>query len=167
MSISSDTKGAHTASATEIPDQIEKKVLLKAPRAKVWRVITNMDDFRKWFGIREVDGTFEPGARLRMVPIEEYNCEEFHMFVERMEKERLFSWRWHPGAPDSKVNYAAEPTTLVVLQLEDAPGGTLLTITESGFRQISLARRAAVFGENSQGWDFQAKSLENYVAQAG
>ena len=165
MNTSTDVRAAQ-AQAAGIPDKIEKQVLLRASRAKVWRVLTNMDDFKGWFGIVEVEGSFEPGARLRMVPVPEYNCEEFYMFVERMEKERLFSWRWHPGAPDAKVNYSAEPTTLVVLELADAPGGTMLTITESGFRQVSLARRAGVFSQNTEGWDFQAASLEKYVAQA-
>jgi uncharacterized protein YndB with AHSA1/START domain len=150
-----------------LPDKIEKKILLRASRAKVWRILTRIEDFRKWFGVQESEGSFEPGARVRMVPIEEYGGGEYYLFVEQMEKERLFSWRWHPGALDPKANYATEPTTLVVFQLEDAPGGTLLTITETGFRHISLARRAAVFGENTQGWDIQAKSLEDYVAQAG
>jgi uncharacterized protein YndB with AHSA1/START domain len=167
MNTTTDVRGTQPQGVPGVPDRIEKKVLLRAPRAKVWRVLTNIDDFRKWFGVQESEGSFEPGARLRMVPLAEYNCGEFYVFVEQMEKERLFSWRWHPGALDPKANYAAEPTTLVVFQLEDAQGGTMLTITESGFRHVSLARRAAVFGENAEGWDFQAKQLENYVAQAG
>jgi uncharacterized protein YndB with AHSA1/START domain len=166
MNTTSDIRGTQPQGAAGVPDRIEKKVLLRAPRSKVWRVLTDIDEFRNWFGVSESEGSFAPGARLRMVPIEEYGCGEFYVFVEQMDKERLFSWRWHPGALDPKANYAAEPTTLVVFQLEDAPGGTMLTITESGFRHISLARRAAVFGENSQGWDFQAASLEKYVAQA-
>jgi hypothetical protein len=90
----------------------------------------------------------------------------FDIFVQEMQPEHLFTWRWHPGAHDSSLDYTNEPMTLVAFKLADAEGGTLLTITESGFDDISLARRAKVFGQNNQGWDDQVKNLERYVSQA-
>jgi hypothetical protein len=43
MKISSDTsKGTST-------DRIEKQILLKAPRSRVWRAVSNADEFGKWF----------------------------------------------------------------------------------------------------------------------
>ena len=32
------------------PDRIEKKVLLRAPRAKVWRALSDSAEFGLWFG---------------------------------------------------------------------------------------------------------------------
>ena len=63
-------------------------------------------------------------------------------WVERIEPERLFSFRWHPAAIDPKVDYSKEATTTVEFRLEDAPEGTLLTVTESGFQSLPAARRA-------------------------
>jgi hypothetical protein len=102
---------------------------------------------------------------MHMRASEEYGG-NFDIFVEQVEPEHLFSWRWHPGAREPSLDYAKEPTTLVVFKLADAAGGTLLTIAESGFDAISLARRAKVFGQNNQGWDDQIKNLERYVNQA-
>jgi hypothetical protein len=67
---------------------------------------------------------------------------------------------------DAAVDYSKEPTTLVVFELEEASGGTMLTITESGFDQIPLDRRAKAFASNEQGWTAQAKLIEKYLALA-
>jgi hypothetical protein len=82
----------------------------------------------------------------------------------RMEPERLFSWRWHPAAIDTSVDYSDEPTTLVVFELTEVDGGTLLTVVESGLDKIPLARRATVFRSNSSGWDEQMRNIEKHVA---
>jgi hypothetical protein len=63
----------------------------------------------------------------------------FDITIERMEPERLFSWRWHPHPVEPGVDYSTEPTTLVVFELGEAPGATMLTVIESGFGQVPLA----------------------------
>lgn len=144
---------------------IERKVLLRAPRSRVWDAVTDVKKFCQWFGCSAAEGEFTPGAKLLMGASPEYGG-DFYIHVQQMQPEYLFSWRWHPGARDPSVDYQKEPTTLVEFKLADAEGGTLLTITESGFDAISLARRAKVFGENNQGWDDQVRNLERYVNQA-
>jgi Activator of Hsp90 ATPase homolog 1-like protein len=62
------------------------------------------------------------------------------------------------------VDYSHEPTTLVVFELEETRGGTLLRLTESGFDKIPASRRAEAFRMNSNGWDSQMVNIENYVA---
>jgi uncharacterized protein YndB with AHSA1/START domain len=32
-------------------DRIEREVLLKAPRARVWRALSNAEEFGDWFGV--------------------------------------------------------------------------------------------------------------------
>ena len=146
--------------------KVEKRVMLRAPRSRVWQAITEVSKFCEWFGLEKNDGTFAPGARLHMVASNEIDGGDFDMTVEQMQPEHLFSWRWHPGAHDPAVDYSQEATTLVVFDLADAPGGTRLTITESGFDQISLQRRARVYGENDRGWDHQTERLARYVNEA-
>ena len=87
------------------------------------------------------------------------------MKIERLEPENLFSYRWHPYAVDPKNDYSSEPMTLVEFRLEDANDGTVLTIVESGFDRIPLARRAEAFKMNDGGWNGQIKNIERYVAQ--
>jgi len=157
-------------------DRIEKKIVLKAPLARVWRAISDSAEFGAWFGMR-FQAPFAPGARMRGVIVpttvnpevasaqKQYEGTPFEIVIEQMEPERLFSFRWHPGAVDPNVDYSQEPTTLVVFSLEEVPGGVLLTVAESGFDQIPLARRAQTFQRNEQGWSIQMLLIEAYLAK--
>jgi len=158
-------------------DRIEKKVLLRAPRARVWRALTDAGEFGRWFGVK-FDGPFTPGALQRGVIVpttvdaavaraqQPYEGKPFELTVERIEPERLFAFRWHPFAVEAGVDYSREPTTLVVFTLEDAADGVMLTVTESGFDRIPLARRATAFSANEGGWAMVVTLIEKHLAQA-
>ena len=160
-----------------VTDRIEKKILLRAPRARVWKALTDAKDFGTWFGVR-FDGPFVPGALQRGVIVptavdaevaraqEPYTGQAFEITIERIEPERLFAFRWHPFAVDPAVDYASEPATLVTFTLEEVEGGVLLTVTESGFDRIPLARRAQAFASNEGGWEHQTKLIEKYLRLA-
>jgi uncharacterized protein YndB with AHSA1/START domain len=160
-----------------VTDRIEKSVLLKAPQERVWQAISDSKRFGDWFGVT-FDAPFAPGARVvgtlsgttvdseiakRM---EGYAGMRFEFVVDRIEPKHHFSYRWHPFAIDTSVDYSDEPMTLVAFDLEEAPGGTLLTIVESGFDSIPLARRADAFEANGEGWATQTSLIEKYLALA-
>jgi uncharacterized protein YndB with AHSA1/START domain len=159
-----------------VTDRIEKKVLIHAPRSRVWRAISDVKEFREWFGVR-FDRPFAPGATMRGILVgtsvdpqiaeaqQRHKAIPFDVTIDRIEPERTLSFRWHPYAINPAVDYSTEPTTLIVFALEDAPGGTMLTVTESGFDQIPLARRAEAFTSNEQGWSIMLGLVEKYVAQ--
>ena len=44
-------------------DRIEKRILLRAPRARVWRALTDAEEFGAWFGVK-LKGSFAAGSRL-------------------------------------------------------------------------------------------------------
>jgi uncharacterized protein YndB with AHSA1/START domain len=152
-------------SITTATDRIEKQIVLRAPRARVWRALTSADEFGSWFGAK-VAGPFTPGARIRG-PVTHKGYEHLTMdfTIERMEPERLFSWRWHPGAIDPSAAYDAEPATLVTFELHDAPEGTLLTVVESGFDGLPPARRASAYRDNEGGWTAQMENIQRHVGQ--
>jgi uncharacterized protein YndB with AHSA1/START domain len=156
-------------------DRIEKKIVLHAPRKRVWRALTDSAEFGSWFGMK-FDGPFLPGATMRGVIVpttvnaevakaqKAYEGLPVEILIERMEPERLFSFRWHPYAIERGVDYSAEPTTLIEFVLEEGADGVILTVTESGFEQIPLARRVKAFTANERGWGMMVKLLEGYVA---
>jgi uncharacterized protein YndB with AHSA1/START domain len=158
-------------------DRIEKKILLRASRARVWRALTDASEFGSWFGMK-IHGAFVAGARVQATIVgtkvdpavaELQKAHEglaFEISVDRIEPQRLFSFRWHPHAIERGVDYSAEPTTLVVFELEESEGGVLLTVTESGFDGIPLERRAKAFTANEQGWGMVVKLVEKHLAQA-
>jgi uncharacterized protein YndB with AHSA1/START domain len=145
-------------------DRIERKIVLRAPRSRVWRAITNAEEFGTWFRMN-LEGEFAEGGTITgRITHPGYEHVTLDMRVERIEPERYFAYRWHPYAIDLAVDYSAEPTTLVEFTLEDTEGGTALTIVESGFDRIPLARRAEAFRMNDQGWAGQMKNLERHVS---
>jgi uncharacterized protein YndB with AHSA1/START domain len=158
-------------------DRIVKKILLRAPIARVWRALSDATEFGAWFGVK-FDGPFMAGSKLRGVIVpttvnaevaaaqKPYEGTPFEITVEQMEPERLFSFRWHPYAVQPGVDYSQEPTTLVVFSLEQVADGVMLTVTESGFDQIPLERRAKAFSANEGGWSMQMKLIEAYVVRA-
>jgi uncharacterized protein YndB with AHSA1/START domain len=147
-------------------DRIEKRFVVKAPRARVWKAIADFEQFGAWFGVKLESG-FEAGKAVRgKITFPGYEHLTLEMKVEKLEPERLFSYRWHPYAVDPKVDYSAEPTTLVEFSLEDGEGGTHVTIVESGFEGVPLARRAEAFRMNEGGWTAQALNLERHVAKS-
>jgi uncharacterized protein YndB with AHSA1/START domain len=144
-------------------DRIEKKVLLRAPKARVWRALTNADEFGTWFRVA-MEGPFEVGRVAKgRITHPGYEHLVMEVTVERMDPEAVFAFRWHPYAIDPAVDYSKEPTTLVEFRLEDAPGGTMLTVVESGFDRIPASRRADAFRMNDEGWSAQVENLRRHV----
>jgi uncharacterized protein YndB with AHSA1/START domain len=155
-------------------DRIEKRILLRAPVARVWRAISDSQQFGSWFGVR-FPGPFVSGAPLSgsITPTsvdpevaelqKPHEGKAFNIWVERIEPLRLFSFRWHPYGVEPGVDYAREPTTLVEFALQETADGTLLTISESGFDRIPLERRATAFAANEGGWSHQVRLIEKYL----
>lgn len=158
-------------------DRIEKKILLRAPLSRVWRALTDTKEFESWFGVK-FPIPFTPGAAMRGVIVgtavdpevakaqKGFAEKPFEITIEQMIPERLFSFRWHPHAVEPGVDYSKEPTTLIVFTLEQVAGGVELTVTESGFDQIPLARRAKAFQANDQGWGIVVTLIDRYLAHA-
>jgi uncharacterized protein YndB with AHSA1/START domain len=145
-------------------DRIEKSVVLRAPRARVWQALTDAEAFGQWFGV-EVAGPFAPGARVTgRVTHRGYEHLPFEVTIERMEPERLLAWRWHPHSVDPDVDYSAEPATLVVFELTDVADGTQLEVVESGFDGIPLSRRATAYRGNDEGWAQQMVAIERHLS---
>lgn len=146
-------------------DRIEKHVVLRTPRTRVWRAISDAEQFGKWFRV-QMEGPFVEGQPARgKLTYPGYEHLTLEMQIERIEPEYYFAFRWHPHAVDPKIDYSQEPTTLVEFRLEDTKDGTRLTIIESGFDRVPLSRRAEAFRMNDGGWAEQLVNIERYVAE--
>src|SRR5262245_18562693 len=155
-------------------DRIEKKVVLRAPRDRVWNAIADAKQFGTWFGV-ELDGSFVAGtklnARIRPTKVDaetaktqqKFDGMAFAITVERVDAMRELAFRWHPFAIEPNVDYSSEPTTLVQFVLDEVAGGTQLTITESGFDRLPPERRAKAFEANDSGWQKQTELLAKYL----
>ncbi|MEW6273258.1 MAG: SRPBCC family protein [Thermodesulfobacteriota bacterium] len=169
------------------PDKIEKEVTLRAPVSRVWRALTDAEEFGAWFGVK-LDGPFVAGKAVRgtfqgevdeeailayqrqlgLPPSKVKIPDENVVFctVERLEPERYFSFRWIPYGIDAEADPEREPTTLVEFRLAPVPEGTRLTIVESGFERVPAHRRERAFRMNEGGWEAQASNVARYVERA-
>jgi uncharacterized protein YndB with AHSA1/START domain len=151
---------------TTSTDRIEKQIVLKAPRSRVWQAISDAKEFGEWFQVDMSGVEFKAGHPVHAkMTYPGHEGMPFEMVVARIEPEQLFSFRWHPYGIDPDVDYSSDPMTLIEFVLEDVDGGTKLTITESGFDAIPLARRAEAFRSNSEGWGIQIQNIEAYVTR--
>ena len=149
---------------TQTTDRIETQVTIKAPRSRVWRAVSDPKEFGEWFKVDMSGVKFLPGQAVQAkMTYPGYEGMPFEMVIDRMEPERLFSFRWHPYGIDPNYDYADEPLTLIEFVLEEVDAGTKLTITESGFDNVPLSRRAEAFRMNSEGWAIQAENVRKYV----
>jgi len=145
--------------------RIEKRIELKAPVSRVWRALTDAREFGEWFLVA-LDGPFAPGQVSRgHITYPGYEHVRWEAVVRKMEPERLFSYTWHPYSIDPNIDYSKEEPTLVEFRLEPIAGGTLLTVTESGFEKIPGDRRLEAIRKNDGGWTEQMKNIERYVAK--
>lgn len=142
-------------------DRIERSIRIAAPRSRVWRALTQAEEFGRWFGARLAGQEFRPGARVRgQITICKYEHVWFDVVVERLEPQTLFSFRWHPYAVEKDVDYSRETPTLVTFRLEaEGEHATLLTVVESGFDQVPPHRRFEAFRMNSAGWEGQLANI--------
>lgn len=144
-------------------DSIYKEITLRAPLERVWRALTDRTEFGEWFGVL-LDGPFRVGEKITG-QITHPGCEHmaFEAWVERMDLEQCFAFRWQPHATDPEHDYSNEPSTLVEFRIEEADGGTRLTVTESGFDAIPEEHRGAAFMRNEGGWSEQMKNIASHV----
>ena len=147
--------------------KIERKTVIRAPRSRVWRALTDVREFCVWFHTETGDRAFRAGEPITMMSIHEgpYYGVKFIIHVVEMTPEESFSWRWHPAPNPAGEDLSGEPMTLVEFHLEDVEGGTLVTVTETGFDQLLPHRQAQVFGQNERGWQAQMVSLEQYLGE--
>lgn len=155
-------------------DRIEKEVVLRAPLERVWRAISDADQFGQWFGVR-FDGPFVEGASVTGVitptTVDEdvARMQEPHVGktdtwqIVAIEPQRRLAYRWHPYPAEAGADEEV-PTTLVEFTLAETDDGVLLRIVESGFDKIPAERRAAAFEGNSQGWAKQTELVRKYLA---
>jgi uncharacterized protein YndB with AHSA1/START domain len=146
--------------------RIDRSIEIKAPPKRVWRALSNADELSAWFQVK-IEGKLAPNSDVWMTSTHaQHSGMRFRVWIKEMTPPQRMVWEWHPGAIDPKVDYSREPRTTVTFTLEPSGEGTKLSVSETGFDEISLARRAKVFEDNKQGWAEVLVWLQKYVEAA-
>lgn len=144
-------------------DRIEKQVEITAPVERVWKALTDHEEFGAWFKVK-LDGPFVEGeTSTGHMTWPGYEHLRWTAVVKTIEPMTRFAFTWHPYAIQQDVDYSNEEPTLVEFVLEPTPTGTLVKVSESGFDKVPEARRELAFRMNEKGWATQVERVKNYV----
>ena len=111
-----------------------------------------------------IDGVFEVGNVVNCGSTYEGNeAFQWQKLIRAVDPKSYFAFSWSPGETGADLYSQNAGETLVEFRLTSTDTGTRLVITESGFENLPAAAREQSFRMNSDGWDAQAKNIENYV----
>ncbi len=145
------------------PDNIVKTVELNAPIEQVWKALTDYKEFGSWFLVA-LDQPFEIGGKSTgRMTYPGHEQVPWLAYIESMEPQRLFSFRWYDSEDPSIAPDETQPGLLVEFELHQTPMGTRLTITESGFSKLPESRRIELMRGNQEGWNIQGENLTRYL----
>lgn len=132
--------------------RIDRSIEIGAPAERVWQALTDAAELSAWFQV-SIDGEIAPGSEVWMTSVLPGHAgQRFLVRFAELSFPRRVVWQWHPGEVDPGVDYSREPRTTVTFDLQPIDGGTRLVVSETGFDQIALERRAKVYEDNRQGW---------------
>lgn len=136
---------------TTLQDSITRIVTYPHPIDRVWDAITNPGHLAHWMCSTVEPFTLEPGEVIHFA----WDNERYRARITLVEPPATLAWRWRPGSGEDSTRSLEEqgPLTTVTFHLESVPGGTRLTLTETGFTALSEARNRSALTENNEGWD--------------
>ncbi len=143
---------------------IEKQITIKAPISKVWGALTDAKQFGQWFKV-DLHSDFVAGKTTKGKNKTKGFEMEMVFHIKDIKPQNYFSYAWIPFPMDQKFDYSKEEPTLVEFFLEEAKGGTLLKVKESGFNKITASRRAEAFKMHTGGWEAQLQNIEKFLAE--
>jgi uncharacterized protein YndB with AHSA1/START domain len=140
-------------------DSIEREILIQAPVAVVWTVVTEPEQIAGWFS-DAVELDLRPGGEALFHWRDHESAVEGR--VERVEPPHLFSFRWVVGAGGKLDEHNS---TLVEFRLSAEGEGTRLTVVESGFAALAVpeGERRRHYEDHTRGWDREVGDLSDYV----
>jgi uncharacterized protein YndB with AHSA1/START domain len=142
---------------------IEREIYVEAPPAVVYEVVSSPEHVRQWW---PDDAHYEvvPGSEGEIVfgdPRAGGAVVAFTVLEARAP--HTFSFRWtHPAGSTA----APGNSLLVTFELTPSGGGTLLRMTESGFREMGweVAVLEQQYHEHVTGWDHYLPRIAPYAA---
>jgi uncharacterized protein YndB with AHSA1/START domain len=142
---------------------IEREVFVDASPDVVFDVVSRPEHIAEWWSDEaEIHSVGEHGHVVFRQPAPQSDNIVPLMVVE-LDKPRRFSFRWDyaPG-----VNPAEDNSLLVTFDLRPSGAGTVVTMTETGFREQGweAAVLEAKYLDHVSGWDYFVPRIGEYTA---
>ena len=143
-----------------IQDSIQRELVLRAPRKRVFNAIADPKLIVNWFP-DAVEGTLKKGER-SVFDFGDFGKVALHVVAS--DPDHYFAYRWVPSVGASEDDPLKHANTLVEFFLEEIPEGTKLMLKESGFSSLPKDVIEKSLADNNEGWDTMLARLEKYMA---
>jgi uncharacterized protein YndB with AHSA1/START domain len=143
-------------------DVITREIVVKAPKDRVYRAITDPKQIVTWFPDK-IEGILEVGEKPIFVFTE--HSHRAQIYVESAKPFEYFAYRWVPGGTDVIGDVLTLPNTLVEFIIEESADGTKVTLKESGFSTLPPEVAESSFNQNSGGWEYMIGRLEKELSK--
>ncbi len=134
---------------------VRRTIRIGAPIEQVWAAVTEPAHISKWFGTAVLDGAGVGASGSLTFP--DYGSVPLR--IEAIDSPRMVAYRW--GNDDALGDLADEVdpdhSTVFTFTLESVPGGTQLTVVETGFETTSDP--SANLESHREGWDSELDKL--------
>ena len=142
---------------------IEREIRVEASPEVVFDVVSKPEHLSQWWPDQARYDPAPGSAGEIVFGADAGDCTVVGFTVVDADPPRTFSFRWtHPSGEVA----ATGNSLLVTFELTPSRGGTLLRMTESGFREMgwSAAVLEQQYNEHITGWDFYLPRLAPYAA---
>jgi uncharacterized protein YndB with AHSA1/START domain len=138
----------------DVPNEVRRELAIRAPRERVWAAFTQPDELVRWFPTKraKIDAWRSGDALFEW----EESMDE--AVVDVVEPPSRLVFRWRPAG-------LVRPHTTVSFTLE-TPGGTRLTLVESGFASLPDQIAQQSQDGNDAGWAGELRELQAYLEAA-
>ena len=145
-------------------DKIERDILINAPLARVWALITQAEHLGTWFGDAGAEIDLREGGELEL-RWEKHGTTRGR--IEHVDEPTAFAFRWAPYKDPGGAEPVAGNSTLVEFTLVPEGDGTRVRVVETGFASLdtSSAQQAHNYEANSKGWSLELDELAAYATR--
>ena len=143
-------------------DHITRQIQIDADPQRVWDALSDPTEFGAWFRVK-LDGPFVVGETTTgKMTYPGHEGVPWITVTEVIEPPRRLVFRW----PDCVQGEDVGPDTVwmtVSFALQPQDGGTLVTVSETGFAALPEDRRVLLLRDNAEGWKIQTANLKRHV----
>lgn len=164
VGIAAATATGAATTATNVPDLVERDVLIEAPVEVVWRIVTEPEQMNAWFSDTARLDLRAGGDGVLSFGDEGGDPMDVNIRVEAVEPPHRFAFRWiHPEGAEPRPGNSA----LVEFTLTAEGRHTRLRVVESGLAAMGWPQEqtAAYLDDHAKGWEHHFSRMLDHVAR--
>jgi uncharacterized protein YndB with AHSA1/START domain len=136
----------------EVPDELTREVVIRAPRERVWAALTEPSLLLRWFPTHVAEVDLRVGGSMRFG----WEHEGDEAVIDLLDPPSRLAFRWRPAGSE-------RPYTVVTFALEPDGDATILRLTERGFAALPDQIHQQSYEGNLEGWGKELEELRAFL----